>query len=104
MTCFDWLAHPMFWERGCVKARRSHMKKHVRLPQKLSLSVGVVSQSLIIVPVWCMGVAWSDVPAVQNKQVYCISEAYLGRPGPRVVEGIEALHRCVQAYQKAHSG
>ena len=47
---------------------------------------------------------WAEIPAVQHRQVYCISEAYLGRPGPRVVEGIEALHRCVQDYHQTVLG
>lgn len=42
---------------------------------------------------------WGEIPAIRHQQVYCISEAFLGRPGPRVVEGIEALHRCVQQYR-----
>ena len=42
--------------------------------------------------------AWADVPAIRNRQVHCISEAFLGRPGPRVVEGILALRSLVKAY------
>ena len=43
--------------------------------------------------------AWADVPAIANRQVHCISEAFLGRPGPRVVEGILALRKIVEAYR-----
>lgn len=39
--------------------------------------------------------AWRDVPAVARGQVHCIPEALLGRPGPRLVEGVEALRRVV---------
>ncbi len=38
-----------------------------------------------------------DVPAIRNRQVVCIPEAYLGRPGPRLVEGLEALRQVVEA-------
>lgn len=31
------------------------------------------------------------IPAVRNKQVHAISEEFLGRPGPRLVEGYRAL-------------
>lgn len=35
------------------------------------------------------------VPAVVQGQVHCIPEAYLGRPGPRLVEGVRALRAIV---------
>lgn len=35
--------------------------------------------------------AWHSVRAVQNNQVVCIPECFLGRPGPRLVEGYRAL-------------
>jgi iron complex transport system substrate-binding protein len=41
--------------------------------------------------------AWRDVPAVRNDRVVCIPEAFLGRPGPRLVEGHAALCRLEQA-------
>lgn len=42
---------------------------------------------------------WSDVPAVHNERVFAISEAFLGRPGPRLVEGLERLRQVVVACQ-----
>ena len=39
---------------------------------------------------------WQDVPAVRNRRVVSITEAYLGRPSPRLVQGFEALRRAVQ--------
>ena len=44
--------------------------------------------------------SWADVPAVRNGQVHCISEAYLGRPGPRLVDGVLALRQLVQQLQE----
>ena len=38
---------------------------------------------------------WSEVPAVRRRQVHAISEAYLGRPGPRVVEGYRRLRQLI---------
>lgn len=35
--------------------------------------------------------ALQNTPAVRNGRVVCIPEAYLGRPGPRVVDGVRAL-------------
>ncbi len=34
---------------------------------------------------------FADVPAVRYGQVHCIGEPFLGRPGPRLVEGVRAL-------------
>jgi len=45
--------------------------------------------------------AWKDVPALKNGQVHCVPEAYLGRPGPRLVEGARALPRVVDS---VHAG
>ncbi len=38
---------------------------------------------------------FQDVPAVRHRRVFTIPEAYLGRPGPRLVEGLEALRKVV---------
>jgi iron complex transport system substrate-binding protein len=35
--------------------------------------------------------AWRELAALKNRRVYCVPEAYLGRPSPRLVEGFEAL-------------
>lgn len=37
--------------------------------------------------------ALRDTPAVRNGRVVCIPEAFLGRPGPRVVEGVRELRK-----------
>ncbi len=39
--------------------------------------------------------AWSNIPAVKCRRVYCVSEAYLGRPSPRLVDGARALRSIV---------
>ena len=38
---------------------------------------------------------FSQLPAVRNNAVHCIPEAYLGRPGPRLVQGYRALRDIV---------
>jgi len=40
--------------------------------------------------------AWQDMAALRKKRVYCIPEAHLGRPGPRLVEGCRSLRRIVE--------
>ncbi len=38
---------------------------------------------------------WEDVPAVRDERIFAISEAWLGRPGPRLLQGIERLREIV---------
>ena len=39
--------------------------------------------------------AWSDVPAIANQRVFCVPEAWMGRPGPRLIDGVRALREIV---------
>jgi len=34
---------------------------------------------------------WSSIPAIQAERVVPVSEAWLGRPGPRLIEGVDKL-------------
>lgn len=45
--------------------------------------------------------AWRDLPALRRGQVHLVPEAFLGRPGPRLVQGFEALKAVVQAARSA---
>jgi iron complex transport system substrate-binding protein len=38
---------------------------------------------------------WASIPAFKGDRIYAISEALLGRPGPRLIEGLSALERVV---------
>ena len=38
---------------------------------------------------------WSDIPAVRNSQVYCISDELLNTPAPTLVSGLRALARAI---------
>ena len=40
---------------------------------------------------------WADVPAVRHDRIHAISEAFLGRPGPRLVEGYRQLRDAIAA-------
>jgi iron complex transport system substrate-binding protein len=39
--------------------------------------------------------AWRTIPAIEHHRVYCVPEAFLGRPGPRLIEGYRAFRRIV---------
>jgi iron complex transport system substrate-binding protein len=41
--------------------------------------------------------SWQDVPAIRAGRVVPITEAFLGRPGPRLVEGYRALQAVIAA-------
>ena len=38
---------------------------------------------------------WQHTAALRNGQVHCIAEAYLGRPGPRLMQGLRQLQAIV---------
>lgn len=40
---------------------------------------------------------WSSVEAVVHDRVFCVPEAFLGRPGPRLLDGFHALRSIVQS-------
>jgi iron complex transport system substrate-binding protein len=46
---------------------------------------------------------WRSLRALRERRVYCIPEAYLGRPGPRLVEGALSLGRVVDDCRVAPS-
>jgi iron complex transport system substrate-binding protein len=40
--------------------------------------------------------AWQGMKALERKQVYCVPEAFLGRPGPGLLDGLHALTAIVR--------
>ena len=47
--------------------------------------------------------AWAEVPALVNGEVHPIPEAFLGRPGPRLVDGYRALRSVVDSAIRART-
>lgn len=39
---------------------------------------------------------WQDLDFVKHDRIYCVGEPFLGRPGPRLVEGFRALRAIVE--------
>lgn len=39
--------------------------------------------------------SWRSLPAVVNGRIFCVPEAWMGRPGPRLIEGLRALRDIV---------
>lgn len=44
---------------------------------------------------------WQDLDFVRRERVYCVGEPFLGRPGPRLVEGVRALRKIVDELRGA---
>lgn len=40
---------------------------------------------------------WAGLPFVREGRVFCVGEPYLGRPGPRLVEGVHRMREVVRA-------
>ena len=40
---------------------------------------------------------WEAVPAVRSDRIHAVTEAFLGRPGPRLVDGYRALRELIAA-------
>lgn len=71
---------------------------------EISTEMAAVAAPELIVMSWC-GVqedkyrphivrrreGWQDIPSIRHDRIVPISEAWLGRPGPRLIEGIERL-------------
>lgn len=39
---------------------------------------------------------WAKLPFVKDRRVFCIGEPFLGRPGPRLVEGVRRMREVVR--------
>lgn len=47
--------------------------------------------------------AWQELDFVKKNQVYCIGEPFLGRPGPRLVEGVRRMREVVAGVRDARN-
>ena len=44
---------------------------------------------------------WGEIPAIKQNRIFAISEAWLGRPGPRLFEGIDRLRAVIEQCRSA---
>jgi len=44
--------------------------------------------------------AWQELDFVLDEQVFCIGEPYLGRPGPRLVDGVRRMREVIAAVER----
>jgi len=83
---------------------------------EISTEMAVTAAPELIVMSWC-GVqeakyrphivrrreGWDSIPAIRNDRIVPISEAWLGRPGPRLIEGIERLRLAISRIEGSGS-
>ena len=43
---------------------------------------------------------WRSLPAIERGRIHCVPEAWMGRPGPRLVEGVRALRAIIASIAK----
>lgn len=43
---------------------------------------------------------WEQVPAIRHARIHAVTEAWLGRPGPRLVDGYRALRALIDAARR----
>ena len=46
---------------------------------------------------------WAELPFVREGRVFCVGEPYLGRPGPRLVEGVRRMREVVRALRPSEA-
>jgi iron complex transport system substrate-binding protein len=44
--------------------------------------------------------AWQDQSFLEHRRVFCIGEPFLGRPGPRLVDGVREMRKVVAALRE----
>jgi len=81
---------------------------------EVSIDMAVEAMPEAIVMSWC-GVeeskyrphvvmrrnGWQALPAIRKGNIHAISEAWLGRPGPRLLDGIERLRSVVESCRRS---
>jgi iron complex transport system substrate-binding protein len=107
---WEWSAHPF------IAARRSWVTELLEMAGadnayadldvesvRVTPAEAIARQPDVVVACWC-GIrrlpsrerilersGWQDTPAFRNQRVVVLSEAFFGRPGPRLAEGLEQL-------------
>lgn len=44
---------------------------------------------------------WQALPAIKERRVFCVPEAFLGRPSPRLLDGYKALRQIIEALRSS---
>lgn len=84
---------PAQFTPGCAAARIDWNAVIAAAPEKLfvDLCSSDLERGRREIPWLAMQPGWSELPAVRAGEVYLIDHSTLSRPGPRVVDGLEAI-------------
>lgn len=84
---------PAQFTPGCAAARIDWNAVTAAAPEKLfvDLCSSDLERGRREIPWLAMQRGWSELPAVRAGEVYLIDHSTLSRPGPRVVDGLEAI-------------
>jgi iron complex transport system substrate-binding protein len=79
------------WDRDCKSAPAPDEEVAAHPPDAVVIAWCGVPAHRYRPDVVARRPGWQTFPALQNGQIWPITEAWLGRPGPRLVEGYRAL-------------
>ncbi len=84
---------PARFTPGCPAERIDWSAVTAAAPEKLYIDLcsSDLPRSVREIPWLAAQPGWHNLPAVQSGEVYLIDHSTLSRPGPRVVDGLEAL-------------
>ena len=82
-------------DRDCESTTVSDEEVVAKRPEAIVVSWCGVEPEKLRPDVVQKRAAWCEVPAIANGRIYCVPEAWMGRPGPRLVDGVRALRRIV---------
>ena len=82
-------------QRDCKSTPITHEDVIAAAPDAIVLSWCGVKPEKVRPDVVQKRTAWRHVPAVAKGHIYCVPEAWMGRPGPRLLEGLRAIRTIV---------
>jgi len=82
-------------ERDCKSTPITDEEAIVAAPDAIVLSWCGVKPEKMRPDIVRKRATWRDVPAVAMGNIYCIPEAWMGRPGPRLLDGLRAIREIV---------
>jgi iron complex transport system substrate-binding protein len=82
-------------DRDCKSTPISDNEAVAAAPDAIVLSWCGIAPAKVRPDVVNRRLSWRTTPAVANGRIFCVPEAWLGRPGPRLSEGLRALRAIV---------
>jgi iron complex transport system substrate-binding protein len=87
--------------RDCKSTPVTHEEVTAVAPDAIVLSWCGIAPGKVRPDIVARRESWRSLPAVASGRVFCVPEAWMGRPGPRLIEGLRALRDIVFEVSKA---